>query len=176
MYTLLLTTANKVKDKSIDFIKKSGPKLHQPVLILSSVTALFISIDSYGHHVSGITAKTLHTGCDNTISASGAGIDQEHIFNVRDIDREGDTTKTRIPASVQPDGFLLVNHKLVMVKQGIITRMDKDIRLSNGAKVLREGYVVKPNGYIILINQGEYLNMTGKIVPINKSDVFLELQ
>jgi hypothetical protein len=75
---------------------------------------------------------------------------------------------------IQPDGFLLINNKLVMIKQGIIVSMTDDIRLKNGSKVLRQGYVVRPGGYIILINEGEYLDMTGKIQPINKSDILLE--
>ena len=182
-----LTTASKVKDKSLGFIKNfvlnSFIKIQQVVLILSFVTGIFISINSYGQNVSSITPTSLHHDDDNINSLvmpdsggkdSGFGNTAEYILNKPDDNWKGDTIKTPLANSIHPDGFMLVNYKLVMIKKGVITRMEKDVRLNNGVKVLRAGYVVKPNGQIILINQGEYLNMAGKILTINKLDVFNE--
>lgn len=69
-----------------------------------------------------------------------------------------------------PDGFMLHDGNLVMVKSGKITQVEYDTTLSNGTVIMRDGHYMKKDESKVMFKEGEHMDMSGKITSINSSE------
>ncbi len=67
----------------------------------------------------------------------------------------------------QPDGVMMQNGKMVMLKNGKTTNLDHDLTLSNGTKIMSDGTYIKKDGTKMKIKEGQYMDMSGNIIPMN---------
>jgi len=67
------------------------------------------------------------------------------------------------------DGVRMEKGKLVMIKNGLVTSLDKDMTISNGTRGMRDGTYFKKDGSKLMLKEGQYINMSGKMFPMNKS-------
>ncbi|MBW8332924.1 MAG: hypothetical protein K0M40_12950 [Prolixibacteraceae bacterium] len=67
-----------------------------------------------------------------------------------------------------PDGYMMQNGKIVMIKNGKITPVDKDVTLSNGTMIMKNGSYIKKGGSEIKFKEGEHMDMTGNMIPMDK--------
>lgn len=67
-----------------------------------------------------------------------------------------------------PDGIMLQGTRMVIVKSGVISPMDKDVIFPNGTRVRKDGYIFRKNKVKLLLNVDEYVDNLGKILPITK--------
>jgi hypothetical protein len=61
--------------------------------------------------------------------------------------------------------YRMNNGKMVVYKDGKMTTMEKDINLSNGTVIMKNGYFMKRNGTKIKLKEGEHLDMMGQLIP-----------
>lgn len=62
-----------------------------------------------------------------------------------------------------PDGVMMKNGKLMMVKNGKKTLMDHEMSMNNGTKVLSNGMIMKKDGTKMMMKEGQYMNMAGNL-------------
>lgn len=65
-----------------------------------------------------------------------------------------------------PDGIMMTNGKVTMMKKGKMSIIEKEIIMSNGTKVMRNGTVMKRDGSITIMKDGEHMDMNGKLIPL----------
>ncbi|CAM4135074.1 DUF6799 domain-containing protein [Flavobacterium sinopsychrotolerans] len=68
----------------------------------------------------------------------------------------GQTTYTSFP-----DGVMMKNGKLMMVKQGKRTMLDHEMAMGNGTKVMPDGTVMKKDGTKMMMKEGQHMDMAG---------------
>lgn len=68
-----------------------------------------------------------------------------------------------------PDGFMYQNGKLLMVKNGDITQVEKDTTLSNGTIIMSDGHYMKKDEVKMMFKEGEHMDMSGEITSIDNS-------
>ncbi len=66
-----------------------------------------------------------------------------------------------------PDGYMLHGTKMTTVKNGIMKLMKSEIVLQNGTRIKPDGNVFRKNKPVLLLNYGEYVDPSGKILPMN---------
>ncbi|MFE3846643.1 DUF6799 domain-containing protein [Flavobacterium sp. LB3P45] len=62
-----------------------------------------------------------------------------------------------------PDGVMMKNGKMMMVKDGKMTVMNQDMTLSNGIKIIGDGTIMKKNGTKMMMREGQRMDMSGNI-------------
>ena len=67
-----------------------------------------------------------------------------------------------------PNGIMLYHTKMVIVKNGVVTPIEKDVYLANGTKIRKDGFIFMKNKPKLLLNLDEYIDASGKILPIKK--------
>lgn len=87
-----------------------------------------------------------------------------------DKNENRDTKDSRIQNSQREDnrltdGVVMQNGKVMIVKSGKMTPMEKDLTMSNGTKVMRDGSYMHRDGKKVMLKEGEHLDMGGKISP-----------
>ncbi len=81
---------------------------------------------------------------------------------------------TQIGATNQPldmsktDGYIMKNGRMMSIKNGTTTPINSDVPFNNGMKI-RNGKVYKKDGSTIMMKEGDYLDATGKSVPLGNS-------
>jgi hypothetical protein len=64
------------------------------------------------------------------------------------------------------DGYVFLNGKMQVVKNGIATPVVRDITLSNGTIIMSDGNYLKNGGSKTMFKEGEHMDMSGKIIPL----------
>lgn len=64
-----------------------------------------------------------------------------------------------------PDGVMMKNGKMMMVKNGQFTALDHEMIMKNGTKVMADGTCTKKDGTKMLMKDGEHLDMSGNLTP-----------
>lgn len=64
---------------------------------------------------------------------------------------------------MQKDHLMMKGGKMIMVKNGKDAIMDKDMTLSNGTKVRKDGTVEMKNGKNLHLQEGEMMDMDGEM-------------
>ena len=72
-----------------------------------------------------------------------------------------------------PDGIMLQGTTMIQVKNGFAIPMERDVILSNGTRVRKDGYFFRKNKPKMLLNIDEYIDISGKIHPITKTNSFI---
>jgi len=67
-------------------------------------------------------------------------------------------------AQENPDGVMMKDGKMVVIKNGKITMMGRDITFSNGSKVMNDGTLVQSDGSKKMMQEGEYRDMSGNTI------------
>ena len=72
------------------------------------------------------------------------------------------------------DGYRLQNGKVMMSKNGQMTAMDKEMTFSDGSRLRSDGTIMRKDGSRLIIKDGEYVDLTGKLVKSDKNkDMYL---
>ena len=68
-----------------------------------------------------------------------------------------------------PDGVIMQNGKIMKVKNGKMTSLDKDMTMSNGTKIMNDGTFVKKDGTKMKMKEGQHIDMSGNITFTNEN-------
>ncbi len=62
------------------------------------------------------------------------------------------------------DGVMMKDGKVMMMKDGKSMAMDKDMTMSDGTKVMKDGTVMKKDGSKMMMKDGESMDMSGMMM------------
>jgi hypothetical protein len=68
------------------------------------------------------------------------------------------------------DHVMMQNGKMMVMKQGKLMPMEKDITLKNGTKFMTDGTCITKDGNKTMIKEGEMMDMNGKMMMAIKKD------
>lgn len=71
-----------------------------------------------------------------------------------------------------PDGYMMQNGKVMVIKNGKLTQVEKDVTLSNGTIITKDGTYLTKGGTKTVFKEGEHMDLTGKIIPMDKSNSY----
>ena len=72
------------------------------------------------------------------------------------------------------DGYRLQNGKIMVSKNGQMTTMEKEMTFSDGSILRSDGTIIRKDGTKLMIKDGEYVDITGKVVRSDKNkDMYL---
>lgn len=77
-------------------------------------------------------------------------------------------TKSQTMIRQHPDGYMLKSGKVVMIKDGKVTTIDKDITLENGTTITTNGSILQMDGTKATLKEGEHIDLTGKMIPMQE--------
>lgn len=66
----------------------------------------------------------------------------------------------------QPDGVMMQNGKMMMIKNGKATILDHDMPMNNGSKIMSDGTFIKKDGTKLMMKDGQHIDMSGNMVPM----------
>lgn len=92
--------------------------------------------------------------------------------NPQDLNRNQQQNERINPTTgmSHPDGVMMQNGKLVKVKNGQTTILkDDDMTFSNGTKIKTDGTYTTKEGTKMTLKEGEHMDMSGKMIPMNKN-------
>ncbi len=69
---------------------------------------------------------------------------------------------------IMKDGFLMKDGKMMMLKSGMSSPMDKEMTLANGTKVMPSGDVIMKHGKKMMMKEGMMMGMDGKMMGSGK--------
>lgn len=62
-----------------------------------------------------------------------------------------------------PDGVMMQNGKIMMVKKGQMTTLDHDMTMSNGTKIMTDGSYTPKDGTTLQLKEGQHMDMSGNL-------------
>jgi|GEM_PF-1069660 len=65
-----------------------------------------------------------------------------------------------------PDGVMMLNGKMMMVKNGKSSILDHNMTMSNGTKIMMDGSYKKKGGTKMMLKEGQHIDMSGRIIPM----------
>jgi len=57
----------------------------------------------------------------------------------------------------------------MMVKKGQMTNLTSDFNCNDGTRITQNGEVTRKNGSQIMLKEGDYIDASGKMIPINNT-------
>lgn len=63
-----------------------------------------------------------------------------------------------------PDGVMMQNGKMMVVKSGKMTSLDRDMAMTNGTKIMSDGTYIKKDGTKVTLKEGQHLDMSGNMI------------
>jgi uncharacterized protein YdeI (BOF family) len=82
----------------------------------------------------------------------------------------GAMAQSRMSTSQMKDGFVMTKGKMMMIQGGRISAMDQDKTLGDGTKVTTNGTVTMSGGKTTVLNNGDFIDMTGHLQRSMKKD------
>ena len=67
---------------------------------------------------------------------------------------------------IMKDGFLMKDGKMMMLKSGMSSPMDKEMTLANGTKVMPSGDVMMKDGKKMMMKEGMMMGMDGNVTAM----------
>ena len=65
-----------------------------------------------------------------------------------------------------PDGVMMQNGKMMMVKNGQTTILDHDMTMTNGTKIMSDGTCIKRDSTKMMMQEGQHMDMSGNMIPM----------
>ncbi len=87
-----------------------------------------------------------------------------HIHQETKENRDSKMPQNKVKS--HPDGYMLQNGKMIMVKDGAMKMMEKDVTLKNGTIIMSNGYFMKKDGTKMMMKEGQHIDLFGKMIPM----------
>ena len=65
---------------------------------------------------------------------------------------------------------MMQNGKMMVVKDGKLTMLEKDVTLSNGTMIMINGSYMEKGGSKMMLREGQHIDMMGKIIPMKSTN------
>jgi hypothetical protein len=67
-----------------------------------------------------------------------------------------------------PNGVMMQNGRMMLIIKGQTTYLDSEVTMSNGTRVFPNGNIIKKNGSIAVMTEGQHMNLGGNMIPMRK--------
>jgi len=91
-------------------------------------------------------------------------------MNPQDMNKQNQRLQSNPIDKSHPDGVMMQNGKMMKVKNGKITFLDHIITMSNGTKVMSDGYYIHNDGTKLMMKEGQHMDMSGKMVFLKTNE------
>ncbi|MES2795905.1 MAG: DUF6799 domain-containing protein [Bacteroidota bacterium] len=71
-------------------------------------------------------------------------------------------------AKIHPNGVSMQNGRMMMTIKGNTTLMENEVTMGNGTRVFTNGRYILKDGSILILKEGEQMNLGGNIMPVKK--------
>jgi transcription antitermination factor NusG len=88
---------------------------------------------------------------------------------VRDVNTNKGDTNLHSYNKAHQNGTTMRGGKMVQIKDGRFIDMKEDITLADGIKILQNGTIVKKDGTKIKLEEGDFIDINGKHMPVKIS-------
>lgn len=88
--------------------------------------------------------------------------------NQRDMNNnQNQNVQNKSADKSQPDGVVMKNGKMMTVKNGQLSMLkENEMTMSNGTKIMSDGTYIKKDGTKMTLNEGQHMDMSGNIEPM----------
>ena len=106
--------------------------------------------------------STNHINSNKTREGMNPNQNQNNNQN-KDLQNNQDSSMNRETMdNSSPDGVLMKDGKMMLVRNGKTTMMDRDMVMSDGTKIMSNGTIIKNDGSKRMMKEGEYISLFGK--------------
>jgi len=85
--------------------------------------------------------------------------------NPQDLNKkQNQNVRNKTVNKTHPDGVLMQNGQIMVVKNGKTTILDHEMTMSNGTKIMSDGTYTKKDGTKHTLKEGQHMGMSGKMV------------
>ncbi|WP_309640850.1 DUF6799 domain-containing protein [Flavobacterium sp.] len=91
------------------------------------------------------------------------GVFAQNDSENKKVNPEKTATQKQYP---HPNGYMMKDGKLMMVKEGNMTLVQKDITLSNGTLIMADGNYMEKGKSKMILKEGEHIDMNGNKTPM----------
>jgi hypothetical protein len=81
-----------------------------------------------------------------------------------------DTLKTSQTVKAYPDGVMMTEGTMKLVKNEVVTPLDAEITMSNGTKVSVSGTIIYKNKTQSMMKEGQHMDMNGVLTETKDLD------
>jgi hypothetical protein len=81
----------------------------------------------------------------------------------QDTDKMNSKTQTQTGTHSGKDHVMMKDGKMMVMKGGKSSTMDKEMTMSNGTKVMTDGTVIKKDGSKMTLKEGDHVYMDGTV-------------
>ena len=109
------------------------------------------------------------------VAVSGVMYSQYDSANKMNSPKDYNSSKTKNYSSSDslkkhhPDGYVMKDGKVMKIKDGKFTTLDKDVTLSNGTVIMKNGSYMKGENKMML-KEGELIDLQGNVVKNYKEN------
>lgn len=93
-------------------------------------------------------------------TVSGSSILENHI-----ISKDTTTSNQNVKQKIQ-DGVFMEGSKMMMVSKGVVTTLNRELKMSNGTVAYSNGTYVLINGNRFEFKNGDEMNMSGALTQL----------
>lgn len=125
--------------------------------ILLTLTAIAITACSYAQVDSA----------QNKMNPPQNNRNDDGMIQNRDLNNNQIQNEQRNPADMShPDGVMMQDGKMVMVKAGRMVSLNHEMTMDNGIVVMSNGSYMKKGGTKMMFKEGEHMDMSGNMIPM----------
>ena len=84
--------------------------------------------------------------------------------------KKADTDKTTQKQYRHPNGYMMKDGKMMIVKDGNLMLIQKDITLSNGTVIMADGNYMEKGKSKMKLKDGDHVDMDGNMTPIKSTN------
>ena len=103
------------------------------------------------------------------VAVSGVMYSQYDSANRMNKSKDYSSTKSKNYSSSDslkkhhPDGYVMKEGKVMKIKDGKFTTLDKDVTLSNGTVIMKNGSYMKNGETKMMLKEGEHIDLQGNV-------------
>jgi len=96
------------------------------------------------------------------------GVNAQNDSTNKNLNPPQSFNKSEAIITQHADGYMMKNGKMVSVKNGQVTPMERSITLTDGTVIMINGSY-KKNGVTKMLKEGEQVDMMGEIIPMDNA-------
>ncbi len=91
------------------------------------------------------------------------------VNNDSSVRKQENSIQLSTAQQAHPDGVMMTDGTMKLIKSGLVTPMTVEITMSNGTSVLTDGTIIKKDKTRMMMQEGQHIDMAGIITEMKKS-------
>jgi len=120
-------------------------------ILVSTVILTGLAVYSVPVYSQAKTSTDVNINKSNNETTQGSGVSNQQAYNSNS------------------DGVVMKNGTMMTIMNGKMSKMERDMTMKNGTKVMTDGTIVKKDGTKMMMKEGQQVDMSGNISTMNDS-------